>query len=81
MNPTLEKHPPSETRYARANKAPYMNKKLSKENISSENRTFWKTVKLFLAEKYNKFSNITLIEDNQIFSQEKQITKIFNAIS
>ena len=31
MNATLEKHAPSKTRYNRANQAPYMNKKLSKE--------------------------------------------------
>ena len=48
-------------------------------NISPESRTFWKTVKLFLGKKFSKLSNITLIEDNQIFSQDKQITKIFNA--
>ena len=31
MNATLEKHAPSKTRCTRANQAPYMNKKLSKE--------------------------------------------------
>ena len=31
VNATLEKHAPSKTRYVRANQAPYMNKKLSKE--------------------------------------------------
>ena len=31
VNPILEKHAPSKTRYARANQVPYMNKKLSKE--------------------------------------------------
>ena len=31
VNATLEKHAPSKTRYTRANQAPYMNKKLSKE--------------------------------------------------
>ena len=40
--------------------------------------TFWKTVKSFLAEKSKKVSKITLIEDNQIISQDKQIAKIFN---
>ena len=33
MNVTLEKHAPSKKPYARANQAPYMNKKLSKEII------------------------------------------------
>ena len=36
------------------------------------------TVKPFLTEKSKKVSKITLIEDNQILSQDKQITKIFN---
>ena len=31
VNATLEKHAPSKTKYTRANQAPYMNKKLSKE--------------------------------------------------
>ena len=125
MNATLEKHAPSKARYTRANQAPYMNKKLSKEimkrsrlrnkflntksdldrkaynkqrnyvvslmrkekkefygnlntSVLTENRTFWKTVKPFLAEKSKKVSKITLIEDNQIISQDKQIAKIFN---
>ena len=125
VNATLEKHAPSKARYTRANQAPYMNKKLSKEimkrsrlrnkflntksdldrkaynkqrnyvvslmkkekkefygnlntSVLTENRTFWKTVKPFLAEKSKKVSKITLIEDNQIISQDKQIAKIFN---
>ena len=44
----------------------------------TENETFWKTVKPFLPEKSKKVSKITLIEDNQIISQDKQIAKIFN---
>ena len=35
-------------------------------------------MKPFLAEKSKKVSKITLIEDNQIISQDKQIAKIFN---
>ena len=44
-------------------------------NVLTENRTFWKTVKPFLAEKSKKVSKTTLIEDNQIISQCKQIAK------
>ena len=41
--------------------------------------TFWKTVKLFLAKKSKNISKITLIEDNQGISQDKEITaKTFN---
>ena len=47
-------------------------------NILTENKTFWNTVEPFLAEKSKKVSKITLKEDNQIISQDKQIAKIFN---
>ena len=47
-------------------------------SVLTENITFWKTVKPFLAEKSKKVSKIILIEDNQIISQDKQIAKIFN---
>ena len=50
-------------------------------SVLTENRTFWKTVKPFLAEKSKKVSKTTLIEDNQIISQDKQIAKIFNVYS
>ena len=40
--------------------------------LLTENRTFWKTVKLFLAEKSKEVSKITWIEDNQITSQDKE---------
>ena len=46
--------------------------------VLTENKTFWKTVKLFLTEKSKKVSKITLIENSQIISQDKQIAKIFN---
>ena len=47
-------------------------------SVLTENRTFWNTVKSFLTEKSKKVSKTTLIEDNQIISQDKQIAKIFN---
>ena len=47
-------------------------------SVLTENRTFWKTVKPFLAEKSKKVSKIELIEDNQIIPMDKQIAKIFN---
>ena len=50
-------------------------------SVLTENRTFWKTVKPFLSEKSKKVSKTTLIEDNQIISQDKQIAKIFNVYS
>ena len=125
VNVTLEKNAPSKTRYVRANQAPYMNKKLSKEimkrsrlrnkflntrseldrkvynkqrnyvvnllrnvkkefygnlntNVLTENRTFWKTVKPFLSEKSKKASKITLIENEKIVSEDKEIAKVFN---
>ena len=47
-------------------------------SVLTENRTFWKTAKLFLAEKSKKISKITLIENNQVISQNKEIAKIFS---
>ena len=47
-------------------------------NVLTESRTFWKSAKSFLAEKSKKAYKITLIEDNQIISQNKQNAKMFN---
>ena len=47
-------------------------------NVLTESRTFWKSAKSFLAEKSKRAYKITLIEDNQIISQNKQNAKIFN---
>ena len=38
VNVTIEKHAPTKKRYARANEAPYMNKKLSKETMERSHR-------------------------------------------
>ena len=83
MNETLEKRAPSKTRYTRASQAPYMNKKLSKEimkrsRLSNKFLNTKSDLEPFLTEKSKKVSKITLIEDNQIISQDKQIAKIFN---
>ena len=47
-------------------------------NVLAESSTFQKTAKHFLAEKSKNVSKITLIEYNQIISQDKQFAKIFN---
>ena len=126
VNVTLEKHAPIRRRYARANQAPYMNKRTRKEimkrsrlrnkflktrsnidrkaynkqinytllvycerkkkefysnlntNILIENKTFWKNIKPFLADKTNKTSKITLIEDEKTISQDIEIAKTSN---
>ena len=39
------------------------------------NRTFWKTLKPFLADKTSKTSRITKIEEERIFSPDHQIAK------
>ena len=44
----------------------------------TENKTFWKTVKPFLADKTNKTSRIILIEDEKTISQDIEIAKTFN---
>ena len=42
------------------------------------NRTFWKTVKLFLSEKVIKHSKTNLVEDDKIISRDDQIAKQFS---
>ena len=47
-------------------------------NVLTENGTFWKTVKPFLADKTNKTSRITLIEEERVISQDHLIAIAFN---
>ena len=56
VNVTLQKHTPSKTRYARANQAPYVNKKLSKEIIKMSwlRNKFVNTRSYLDREAYNK---------------------------
>ena len=44
----------------------------------TENRAFWKIVKLFLPDKTSKTSRITLIEEERVISQDHLIAKTFN---
>ena len=39
------------------------------------NRTFWKTVKLFLSEKVTKHSKTNLVGDDKIISRDELIAK------
>ena len=59
MNVTLEKHAPTKKRYARANQAPYMNKKLSKEIMKRSYRRnkYWNTRSDPDRKAYNKQKN------------------------
>ena len=59
MNVTLDKHAPTKIRYARANQAPYMNKKLSKKIMKrSRFRTKFLNTRSDLDRKaYNKQRN------------------------
>ena len=56
VNVTLEKHTPTKKRYARANQAPYMNKKLSKEIMkrSCLRNKFLNTISDLYRKEYNK---------------------------
>ena len=47
-------------------------------NILTKTRTFWKTVKLLLADKTTKLSRITLIEDENIISEDNETVKTFS---
>ena len=44
----------------------------------TDNKLFWKTVKPFLSDKGSSKEKITLSENDQIITKEKQIAEIFN---
>ena len=47
-------------------------------NVLTENRTFWKTVKPFLADKSDKTSRKTLTVEERVISQNHLISKTFH---
>ena len=72
---TLEKHSPSKARYTRANQAPYMNKKLSKEIMKrSRLRSKFLNTKSDLDRKaYNKQRNyvVSLMRQEKKFNRKR----------
>ena len=44
----------------------------------SDNKLFWKSVKPFFSDKASNFSKITLVEENNIISDEEEIANIMN---
>ena len=44
----------------------------------TDNKNFWKTVKPFLSEKTNSSYKITLVEEDKIISEDKQVSEILN---
>ena len=46
-------------------------------NNVTDNKKFWKTVKLFLSGKVTNFSQITLVENNEIISDESKVANSF----
>ena len=57
-------------------------KKIYYENLDerkfSDNKLFWKTVKLSLSEKFNASERIRLIENGEIVKTEKETAEVFN---
>ena len=47
-------------------------------NVWTEKITFWKTEKPFLADKTNKTSKTTLIEEERVISQDHRVAKLFS---
>ena len=47
-------------------------------NNVTDNQKFWKTVKPFLYEKVNTFLKISLVENNEIISDESKVTNSFS---
>ena len=48
------------------------------EKHVTDNKTFWKTVKLFLSDKTVNSPKITLVEKNEIINNKEKIAEIFN---
>ena len=48
-------------------------------NYVTENKKFWKTIKLLFTEKKKTTNNIILTENNQTVMEDKAICQIFNA--
>ena len=57
-------------------------KKKCYENISVknviDNQTFWKTVKLYFSEKRSNSNRITLLENDSMLTDDKDIAKAMN---
>ena len=49
-----------------------------RENTSQHNKLFWKSVKSFFSNKGSNSSKITLVEENNITSDEEGIANIMN---
>lgn len=49
------------------------------QNIT-DNKTFWQTVKPFLSDKSNNKNKITLIENEEVISNDGDLSEIFNSL-
>ena len=58
-----------------AKKTYYSN--LDVKNVT-DNKKFWKTVKTNFSDKTNSFDSITLVENNEVFINEKEVAEIFS---
>ena len=47
-------------------------------NLVTDNRKFWKTVKLLFSEKHFSNNKITFLEGDEIISDDQEIAEIFN---
>ena len=47
---------------------------LNEKNVC-DNKTFWKTVKLFLSDKIVSKDQITLVENNEIISEDSDVAQ------
>ena len=46
---------------------------------ATDNKKFWKTVKLHLSDKLKSIKEITLVEDDKIFTQDKKVAEELNS--
>ena len=51
---------------------------LKKQKEVVDNKMFWKTVKSSFSDKSNNFESITLVENDNIVSDDNEVANIFN---
>ena len=50
---------------------------LNEKNVT-DNKTFWKTVKLFLSSKTTNHSKITLVENDKVINNDTKVAETLN---
>ena len=87
----LNKHAPQKKRYLLGNHKPFINAEISKaimirsrmrnrflKHRSKHNKSFWKIVKPFLSNKTIPSEKITLIDDDELITNDEKVANTLN---